>query len=143
MDRSKLYEFDKTTVTSRLHRWGAWVMDSGVALGMPAMSAFMRMTPGSTVGAIQDEIDSECRQTNHAFNNVKVVFYRGALWVEYVIGVGKSRNDRISMCGCGKTKYYDYLDRGHIEIANNLNLMLRIPDKTDINVLTVSKVRLA
>ncbi len=143
MDRSKLFELDKTTVTSRLVRWGAWKMNSGVALGHPSMAAFMRMTPGSTVGAIQDEIDSECRQTDMAFERIEIYFYKSALWVEYAVGSGRPRDDRIRMCGCSKRKYYEYLELGHIHFANNLNLLLHFRDRNDINLLSSSKVRLA
>ncbi|MBY0498306.1 MAG: hypothetical protein K2P74_01655 [Nitrosomonas sp.] len=138
-----LYELDKSTVVSRLHRWGAWKMRSGVALGYPAMSAFMNLSGrATTLEHIADEIDSECRQTNDAFEKL-YFFPRSAIYVEYVIGVGKSRDEKACLCGCQRTAYYKYLESGHIEFSRILNLMLHSADKTDINLLNVSKVRLA
>lgn len=142
MDRSGLYEIDKTVVTSRLHRWGAWKMCSGVALGWASMSPFMRMTPSSSVGAIQDEIDSECKQTDAAVIRLCDV-HQLIVRNEYVLHSDKQVAMRAAITGFSKRTYYDYLDKAHIELAKRLNLMLISSHDSDINVLTVSKVRLA
>lgn len=143
MDRANIFELDKSTVTSRLARWGSWKMNSGVALGYPAMSAFMNLSGrSSSLEYIADEIDSECRQTNDAFERL-YFFPRSAIYVEYAIGVGKNREDKARLCGCQRTSYYKYLESGHVEIARILNLMLHSADRNDINLLNVSKVRLA
>lgn len=143
MDMSKLETFDKTTVTSRLVRWGSWKMRSGVALGYAPMAAFMRLSGGGgTVGGIADEIDSECVQTDGAVEKL-TYFPQVVIRVEYMIGVDKRRDEKARTCGISKSTYYDYLQVAHAQVANNLNLMLRSPDKSDINLLNVSKVRLA
>jgi len=142
MDMSKLYEIDKTVVSSRLHRWGAWKMKSGVALGWSSMSPFMRMTPSASMGNIQDEVDSECRQTDSAvicLCDVHQLVVRN----EYVLHSDKQVALRAAITGFSKRTYYDYLDRAHVEVAKKLNLMLISPHDSDINVLSVSKVRLA
>lgn len=143
MDRSKLETFDKSIVTSRLHRWGAWKMRSGVALGYQSMSSFMRLSGRSTtLENIVDEIDSECVQTDTAVN-VLPYFHWVVIRAEYVLHAGKKGNEKAVICGVSKRAYYNYLDAAHSHVARNLNLLLISVHSSDINVLSVSKVRLA
>ena len=143
MDTTKLYELDKTVVSSRLVRWGAWRMNSCVALGYQSMSAFMKLNPSSTsIGNIADEIDSECKQTDRAvskLNDFLFIVVRN----EYVLHVNKKLTERAVITGVSRRRYSEYLDRAHGEIAENLNLLLISPPTSDINVLSVSKVRSA
>lgn len=138
MSKSSIYDFDKSTVTSRLIRWGAWKLGSSVACGYPSVAAFMRMAPCPMNINYIDEIDSECVQTNAAYETISEYQYKLVIHVEYYAGIGLKRNDRARLSGYGKSQYYLYLDRAHQEIARKLNLLLCRPDKTDINVLNVS-----
>lgn len=137
MDKSGLYEFDKTVVTSRLIRWGAWKMNSGVALGYPSMTTFMRMTPGATVGFIHDEVGSECSQTDKAVMSLSDI-HKLVVRNEYVLHTDKKVSERADITGLSKRTYYDYLDCAHIQIAKRLNLLLISSHTSGINVLNVS-----
>ncbi|WP_293006903.1 hypothetical protein [Nitrosomonas sp.] len=136
MDRSGIFLFDKSTVVSRLVRWGSWKMDSCVALGYPSMSPFMRMTPSATVGAIQDEIDSECLQTDRVVMSLSDV-HKLVVRNEYVLHSDKKSSERAAITGFSKRTYYDYLGCAHSEIAKSLNLMLTSSHTSSINVLNV------
>lgn len=142
MDRSKLETFDSSIVTSRLIRWGAWKLNSCVALGYPSMSTFMKMTPSATIKSIQDEIDSECKQTHEAvvqLNDLHQLIIRN----EYVLHSDKKVSERAAITGFSKRQYYEHLKNSHIKIAERLNLLLISPHTSGINLLNVSKVRLA
>ncbi|MBY0474204.1 MAG: hypothetical protein K2Q13_03970 [Nitrosomonas sp.] len=142
MDRSKLEMFDSSIVTSRLVRWGAWKLNSCVALGYPSMSTFMKMTPSASMSTIQDEIDSECKQTNESvlqLNDLHQLIIRN----EYVLYSDRKAVERAAITGFKKRQYYDHLKCAHIEIAKRLNLLLISPHTSGINVLSVSEMRLA
>lgn len=136
MDRSSLETFDKSTVTSRLIRWGAWKMRSGVALGYPSMVTFMRFGGGSSG---YDDVDSECIETNGAVEKMSL-FPQVAIRVEYISGY-KEIAVKAHVCGVSKRRYYEYLQMAHELVANNLNLRLISPHKNDTNMVNQLYVR--
>ena len=138
MNRSDLESFDKTTVSSRLIRWGAWKMRSGVALGYPSMVSFMRLGGGHSA---YDDVDSECIETDGAVEKL-TLFPQITIRVEYVSGY-KETAVKAHACGISKRRYYEYLQLAHEQVANNLNLMLISPHKHDTNMLNQLEVRQA
>lgn len=141
MDMSNIYSFDRSTVVSRLVRWGKWKIGSGVALGYPNMSAFMRLTPNDTIQNIADEIGAECAQTNKAVEMLPLL-HKLIIRVEYELAY-KDIAVKAHSCGISKRQYYNFLTDAHDRVANNLNLCLQIVHENDINLLNVSGVRLA
>lgn len=134
-----LYTFDKGTVVSRLNRWGRWKMASGVALGYPSSSLFMRLGGGNDQGSHYGEFDSECIETNRAVDllpAIPMVVVR----IEYVIGY-KDTAVKAHACGISKRAYYNYLQSAHEMVANILNKDLHIVHESSINVLSVLEVR--
>lgn len=137
MNKSSIYDFDKSTVTSRLVRWGAWKMNSGVALGYPSMSTFMRLTPSVSMSHIQDEVGSECAQTDRAVMSLSDI-HKLVIRNEYVLHTDKRVTERAAITGLSKRTYYDYLDCAHAYVARELNLLLISSHTSGINVLNVS-----
>lgn len=135
MDTLDLYKFDKTTVSSRLIRWGSWKMRSGVALGYPSMAAFVGLSGGNPPDWCGQAIDSECVQTDAAVEQL-TLFPQIVVRVEYVSGY-KETAVKAHVCGISKRRYYEYLQLAHEQVANNLNLLLIRPHESDINQLNV------
>ena len=136
-----LYTFDKGTVVSRLNRWGRWKMASGVALGYPSRSCFMRLGGDNSPGDHYDEFDSECIETNRAVDLLPAI-PMVVIRIEYVIGY-KDTAVKAHACGVSKRAYYNYLQSAHEMVANILNKELRIVHDSSINVLSVLEVRTA
>ena len=142
MDKLDLESFDKSTVTSRLVRWGQWKMNSGVALGYPSESAFMRLTPKDKNQEWMGlAVDSECVQTNHAVEHLSL-FPQIVIRVEYLSGYRETAV-KAHVCGISKRRYHEYLQIAHVQVANNLNLLLISPHETGINLLNCLEVRTA
>lgn len=141
MDKDNLYTFDKSTVSSRLIRWGQWKMMSGVALGYPSIAAFVGLSPSSPGDWCGQAIDSECVQTNVAVEQLKL-FPQVIVRVEYISGY-KETAVKAHVCGVSKRRYYEYLQLAHEQVANNLNLLLIRPHESDINLLSCLEVRTA
>lgn len=139
MDR--LYDFDKSTVVSRLNRWGKWKMQSGVANGYPSRSAFMREAGGNDMTQRWDRLalDSECVQTDKAVECLPWIHF-GVIRVEYVLAY-KETAAKAYYCGVKKRRYYEFLAEAHEKVANELNLNLQSAHKNDINMLNESYVR--
>lgn len=132
---SDLYTFDKSTVVSRLHRWGQWKMNSCNAGGYPSKSAFMRDAPidPNSNRFFFNEIDSECIETNRAIDNlphVPMIVIR----VEYLSNHRKV-SDKAIACGITKDYYYKCLKNAHELVAKELNLYLHGSGSFGINVL--------
>lgn len=138
MNKDDLESFDKTTVATRLIRWGAWKMKSGVALGYPSKVAFMRLG-GEHQDWLGIVVDSECIQTDGAVEKLSL-FPQVVIRVEYLLGY-KETAVKAHVCGISKRRYYEYLQMAHEQVANNLNLMLISPRKRDTNMLSCLEMR--
>lgn len=132
-----LNTFDKGTVVSRLNRWGRWKMASGVALGYPSRSCFMRLDGGRDPHDRFDEIDHECIQTNSAVDGLPL-FHQTVLYIEYALAYRES-SVKAHKCGVSKRRYYEYLELAHEYVSKNLNLSLISPHKDDINLINLQK----
>ena len=141
MNKLELESFDKTTVTSRLIRWGAWKMRSGVALGYPSMAVFMGLGGSNPPDWCGQAIDSECVQTNLAVERL-TLFPQVAIRVEYISGY-KDTAVKAHLCGISKRRYYEYLQLAHQQVANSLNLLLISPHKHDTNMVSCLEMRSA
>lgn len=136
MNKLDLYCLDKSSVTSRLVRWGTWKMRSGVANGYPKQSAFVRL--GGISESATDwrgyEIDSECMATNKAVE-MSPLFHQDVLRVEYIYAF-RDTVVKANACGVGKRQYYNFLSSAHEIVANNLNIILRNVHENDTNMLS-------
>lgn len=131
-----LYELDRSVVRSRLIRWGEWKMRSGVGLGFPSMSMFMKLG-GQTNRDLDSfgEIDSECVLTNKSVEMLPHI-HACVVRVEYVYNY-KDSAVKAHSCGVSKRTYYNYLDTAHDLVAKHINYLLRDVHKNDINLLNV------
>lgn len=136
-----IYDFDKSTVVSRLNRWGKWKMQSGVANGYPSRSAFMREAGGNDMTQRWDRLamDSECVQTDKAVECLPGI-HQLIIRVEYVLAY-KDTAVKAYSCGISKRQYYNFLTDAHNKVANALNLNLQSVHKNDINMINELYVR--
>lgn len=128
------YLFDKTTVNGRLTEWAAWKMDSGVALGYPSESAFLKMNVdnGKTKESYAP-INQECSLLNGIIDDLPHLHHI-IIRVEYLSGY-KDSEVKAHIVGVSRRTYYNYLDRARELIANSLNISLIGVRTCDINVL--------
>jgi len=136
---NSLYEFDKSTVASRLIRWGRWKMASGVSLGYPSQSAFMRLGGGIDNRDRFGEIDHECVETDSAVEMLPLV-HQLVVRVEYVSAYSDTAV-KAHQCGICKRSYHNYLIAAHEQVANKLNERLRVVHEFDINPLNCQLLR--
>lgn len=128
------YLFDKSTVNGRLTEWAIWKMDSGVALGYPSESAFLRMNVdnGKTIESYAP-INQECNLLNEIIDNLPHL-HNVIIRVEYLSGY-KDSAVKAHRVGVSKRSYYNYLDHARELIANSLNISLIGVHTCDINVV--------
>lgn len=136
---NKLFEFDKSTVVSRLNRWGRWKMASGVSLGYPSQSAFMRLGGGTNPADRFGDIDHECIETDAAVESLPLV-HQLIVRVEYVLAY-KDTAVKAHQCGVCKRSYHNYLIAAHEQVANKLNERLHVVHEFDINPLNCQLLR--
>lgn len=137
---SRLFEHDKSTVVSRLIRWGRWKMASGVSLGYPSQSAFMRLGGGQDNNCDRfGDIDHECIETDAAVEALPLV-HQVIIRVEYVLAY-KDTAVKAHQCGVCKRSYHNYLIAAHEQVANKLNKSLRVVHEFDINPLNCQLLR--
>ncbi|MXS81561.1 hypothetical protein [Nitrosomonas oligotropha] len=134
-----IYDLDAGSVDSRLRRWGAWKMQSGVALGFPSQSAFMRLVPAGDNHDRFGEIDHECIETNDAVELLPLI-PQVVIRVEYVLAYS-SVAVKAHQCGVCKRSYHNYLADAKKMFANILNKNLRVVHDYSINPLNCSSVR--
>lgn len=134
-----IYELDGGSVDSRLRRWGAWKMQSGVALGFPSQAAFMRLVPASDNHERFGEIDHECIETNEAVELLPLI-PQVVIRVEYVLAYS-SVAAKAHQCGICKRSYHNYLADAKKMFANILNKNLRVVHDSSINMANCSSVR--
>lgn len=131
-----LYSFDKTTVVSRLNRWGEWKNGSGAGNGYPSHSAFVRLSgeSHSVSDWIGNAVDSECIETDRAVNECPLL-HREIIKVEYYLAY-KEIAVKAHLCGLTKREYYNFLSKSHQSVADNLNKNLHNSHKSDTNMVS-------
>ena len=113
----------ESEVKIRLDKWAKWRLKSGVPLGFPSRSSFMRDAPSDGMKLLPG-VDVECEITNKAYEEHLGTVYQIILHIEYLSPI-RTEVLRARCYGKSRRIYRQDNKRAHMLLGNAIELVCK------------------